>query len=252
MLQVQIREIRLKLPGEDRIILNDATFDLPGNSINTILGKNGSGKSTLIKAITGLLDKNIYSIEGNVISRDKNIFTFEDAGLLEFRKNKVKYVFQDAINSFDPLRKLKYYFDFMACDKNLIDETLEYFLLPLSDELFKMHSYEVSGGMAQRISFALALLAQPEIIILDEPTSGIDSAIANLFLLKLKEFSNLRENSVLLVTQDILFAEKVSDKIAYLKEGKLSDFYSPETFFMMRENPLLADLLSASSRLNDE
>lgn len=252
MLQVQIREIYLKTPGADRAILNDAIFDLPANKIYTILGKNGSGKSTLIKSITGLLNSNVYSVSGNVFYNSENTSHYSAKKMLEFRKDKIKYVFQDAINSFDPLKRLKYYFDFQAKDQSLIDETLEYFLLPLSEDIYKMHAYEVSGGMAQRISFALALLSQPEIIILDEPTSGIDPAIANLFLLKLKEFAGINRNSVLLVTQDVIFAEKVSDKIAYLKNGRLSEFYFPGEFLNKTDDPLFSEFLAANNKLNNE
>ena len=252
MLKVQIRGIHLKTPDEDKSILNNAFFNLPENKIYTILGKNGSGKSTLIKSVTNLLDKNFYSVDGNILYHDENICQYPPEKMLELRKDKVKYVFQDAINSFDPLKKLEYYFDLLAKDKTQIDETLEYLLLPLSEDLFKMHSYEVSGGMAQRISFALALLSQPEIIILDEPTSGIDAAIANLLLLKIKEFSSIRHNSVLLVTQDVLFAEKISDKIAYLKDGRLSEFYSPDNFLNVRGDAILNEFIAATNKLNNE
>ncbi|MGA7838199.1 MAG: ATP-binding cassette domain-containing protein [Ignavibacteriaceae bacterium] len=251
MLKVQIREICLKTPRENRAILNDAFFDLAANNIFTILGKNGSGKSTLIKAITNLLDSKSYSVIGEIYYNNENINLLSAEKLQEIRKNNIKYVFQDAVNSFDPLKKLKYYFDFLAKDSSLIEETLDYFLLPPTRDLFQMHSYEVSGGMAQRISFALAILSKPEIIILDEPTSGIDSAIANLFLLKLKEFSKLNNNSVLLVTQDVTFAEKVSDKIAFLKNGRLSEFYEPQQFISKTDDQLLTEFLSATNKINN-
>jgi ABC-type dipeptide/oligopeptide/nickel transport system ATPase component len=94
-----------------------------------------------------------------------------------------------------------------------------------------MYPYETSGGMAQRISFILALSAQPDLIILDEPTSGIDAGIANLFLLKLKDLLSAGNHSVLLITQDIEFAKKISNKIALLSDGSLSEFRSVEKFF---------------------
>ena len=94
-----------------------------------------------------------------------------------------------------------------------------------------MYPFEVSGGMAQRISLTLALSAEPELIILDEPTSGIDVGIANLFLLKLKEFAASGNHSVLLVTQDLDFAKRVSNKIARLSNEKLSEFKPVDEFF---------------------
>ncbi len=249
MLQVQIREITIKTPPEKRRLLSNINFDLGENQIFTILGKNGSGKSTLAKSITGLLDKKFYSVFGTIILNGMDIFSLKNEELLKIRRNSIKYVFQDAMNSFDHLLKLKYYFDLLAKDKNEIDNLLSYFLLPDSKKLFKMYPYEVSGGMAQRISFVLALLSTPEIIILDEPTSGIDLAIANLFLLKLKEFTNQNKNSVLLITQDISFANKVSDKIAYLADGHLSKFYEVEEFLNKKDDPLLVGFLNANRQI---
>lgn len=250
MLSAEIKNIRLINSRSDRTILKNISFELPDNSVFTILGKNGSGKSTLIKSLTGLLDKNFYSVSGNVTFNGENITGYDYRKLLQFRKHKLRYVFQDAPKSFDPLKKLKYYFDLCPSSEKEIDETLAYFLLPERKNIYTMHPYEVSGGMAQRISFALALLSGAEIIILDEPTSGIDKAIANLFLLKIRDFASLGNNSVLLVTQDVVFAQKVSDKIAFLSEGSMSEFYEAKKFSGGSSIPNLAEFFEANSRLN--
>jgi ABC-type multidrug transport system ATPase subunit len=105
--------------------------------------------------------------------------------------------------------------------------------------------------MAQRISLALALLAHPSLIILDEPTSGVDSAIANLFLLKLKEFVKGDSSSVLLVTQDLSFAKMVSDKIALLSNGSLSEFLSPEEFFRIQNNLSIDEIINSHLQINE-
>lgn len=249
MLKVEIKEITIRSTSQVKTILNDAKFELGENQIFTILGKNGTGKSTLAKSIAGLLDNFYYSIAGSVLFKGQEVFKMDKEKLLQLRRNSIKYVFQDAVNSFDQLKKLKYYFELLSRDKSEIDELLIYFLLPDKEKLYDMFAYEVSGGMAQRINFILALLSKPEIIILDEPTSGIDSAIANLFLLKLKEFAQLNKNSVLLITQDIPFAEKVSDKIAYLADKKLSNFYSIDEFFNKKDDPLLSKFLSAKNQI---
>ena len=86
-------------------------FTLNERKIYTILGKNGSGKSTLIKSLTGLLNNNVYKVNGNVFWFDENIFEMESSRLLALRKKEIKYVLQDLTNNFDPLKKLKYYFE---------------------------------------------------------------------------------------------------------------------------------------------
>jgi len=239
MLNVLINKIGISKENKERVILKNIVFEIEKKSIYTILGKNGSGKSTLLKSITGLLDNRFYSVNGKVIYDEKDILSLNDNELQKIMKNEIKYVFQDPVNSFDHLKTFRYYFDLVSVDQKSTDEQLEFFLLPDSKTLFKMYPYEVSGGMAQRISFILAILAKPKIIFLDEPTSGIDAPIVNLLLIKLREFVK-EGNMALMVTQDLELARSASKKIALLSDSTLSKFSSPEEFFYL--NPLRAEI----------
>lgn len=232
---VNIKELKLSTSTEEKVLLKDICFALGENCIYTILGKNGSGKSTLIKSLAGLLDKRFYSINGSIYADNIDITTASDNELMNIRKEKIKYVFQDAANSLDPLRKLEYYFTRFGLDKNESEKLLGYFLLPSLNELSQMYPYELSGGMSQRLSFVIALLMNPELLILDEPTSGIDPAIANLFLLKIKEFKSGDKKTVLLVTQDIEFAKSAGGFTAHISDGVVSTFKSNEEYFSSKE-----------------
>jgi ABC-type glutathione transport system ATPase component len=229
MLNVLLNNVSVT-KDKERTILKNIAFGLNGKSIYTILGKNGTGKSTLLKSLTGLLDNRLYSVDGKVIYDDKDILSLKEDEIQKTRKNEIKYVFQDPVNSFDHLKKFKYYFNLATKDDKEVDKLLDFFLLPDTKKLFKMYPYEVSGGMAQRISLILALLAKPKIILLDEPTSGIDAPIVNLLLIKLKEFV-ANGNLVLMVTQDLELARSASSKIALLSDNTLSPFSEPEEFF---------------------
>lgn len=247
MLNVLLNKISITKDNTERIILKDIVFDLEKNSIFTILGKNGTGKSTLLKSLTRLLDERFYSVDGKILYNDKDILKMNDSELQKIRREDIKYVFQDPVNSFDHLKTFGYYFNNLVPlslrvrgeVKKEIDGLLEFFLLPDSKNLFNMYPYEVSGGMAQRISLILALLAKPKIIFLDEPTSGIDAPIVNLLLIKLREFVK-EGNAVLMVTQDIELARNVSNKIALLYDSTLSKFSKPDEFFHL--NPLMAEI----------
>jgi len=239
MLKADIQNINIKTPNTERTLLKDIKFELEKNKIFTILGKNGTGKSTLIKSFMKLLDTNVYNITGSVFWNDKDIYKINYEDLLEIRLNYVKYIFQDPVNSFDHLKQFDFYFKRFTIKENDVCELLEYFFLPVKEKLFKMYPYEVSGGMAQRISLVLALLTKPKVLILDEPTSGIDSAIANLMLLKLKEFVKNNDHSVLLVTQDIIFAKKISDKITLINDSTLSEFINTNDFFEKHKTELI-------------
>jgi len=230
MLNADIDTINLLSGSSKKLLLKNLKFKVGSKSIYTILGKNGSGKTTLIKSLTGLLPQNQYEVKGKVEFNANDLLNLDPEILKSIRKEKIRYVFQDAINSFDPLRTFKYYFNNSEATMLDIEDQLQYFLLPGYDKLSKLYPYELSGGMAQRISLIFALLAKPNLIILDEPTSGVDYAIVNLILLKLKEFIADGENSVIIVTQDINFAEKVSDHIAFISEGTISQFFPANEF----------------------
>jgi ABC-type multidrug transport system ATPase subunit len=103
-------------------------------------------------------------------------------------------------------------------------------LLPDYQTISNLHSYEISGGMAQRLSLMFAMLSNPKLLILDEPTSAIDSANINLIKLKLMDFKKAG-GSVLIVTQDINFAKEISDQIAFLQYGEVSEFINSRVFF---------------------
>ncbi len=224
MLNVNIANISVSVQGSFRDLLSNISFSIPQNSVYTILGKNGSGKSTLIKSLTSLLDSRFYKVKGSVKWNDVNLLSLKSEELLNIRKNEIRYVFQDSINSLDPLKKVKYYFDNTECKKEILEELLYEFQLPDYNSMILMHPYELSGGMLQRLNFVLALAVNPQLIILDEPTSAIDSVNSLLSLKAIKNFVNKENNSALIVTQDILFAQKISNKISFLSEGTLTDF----------------------------
>ena len=154
------------------------------------------------------------------------------ARLLDLRKREIKYVLQDLTNNYDPLKKLKYYFDISGFDEKAIPIHLQSFLLPDYQTISNLHSYEISGGMAQRLSLMFAMLSNPKLLILDEPTSAIDYANINLIKLKLMDFKKTG-GSVLIVTQDINFAKEISDQIAFLQDGEVSEFINSRVHFLV-------------------
>lgn len=246
MLKVSIDKLYLGSSTSKKLLLENIYFSLPSNQIFSIIGKNGSGKTTLIKSLTNLLDRNYFEVCGKVIFQSEELLNISERKLNELRRTKIKYIFQDAINSFDPLKKLGYYFSLFESNNYNTENTLEYFRLPARNKIASMYSYELSGGMAQRLMFALALCSNPSLIIMDEPTSGIDVGIANLFLLKMKEFISHPEHSILLITQDIDFAIKTAGKISLIRNNSLSEFISAESF--LDENKIMQDKILSAYR----
>jgi ABC-type glutathione transport system ATPase component len=248
MLKTDIKKIILNNNNASRELLCNINFSLSDKKVYTILGKNGSGKSTLVKSLTGLLNKDIYSVDGKVFWYSENIFEMENTRLLSLRKREIKYVLQDLTNNFDPLKKLKYYFDKSDSDERSLSTQLKSYLLPDYETISNLHSYEISGGMAQRISLMLAMLPNPKLLILDEPTSAIDYANINLIKIKLMDFKQAG-GSALIVTQDINFAKGISDEIAFLHNNKLSEFMESTLFFNTAELKPYSEFLQSFKEL---
>ena len=213
MLSVKLDFLKIISETSSIKLIDNLEFQLASNNIYTILGKNGAGKTSLILAITKLLNDSKFSCKGSVELFGEDILLFSQKKLAEFRSQNIRYVFQDPIGSLDPLKKIEYYFNLLKLSDTEIDEQFDYFQLPSYNKVKKLHSYELSVGMAQRINIILSLLAKPKLLILDEPTSALDLPIANLLQDRLKQFAKRENNLVLIVTQDIVFAKNVSDYI---------------------------------------
>ncbi|MDA3859883.1 MAG: ATP-binding cassette domain-containing protein [Melioribacteraceae bacterium] len=194
------------------------------NNIYTILGENGSGKSTLLLAIVKMLNTNEFIIDGSVELENNNLYSLNDKKLSEFRAENFRFVFQDPVSAFNPLKKMQYYFDLTSSSEEAIEKELEFFQLQKYAKIKNYYPHELSVGMLQRINIILALISQPKILLLDEPTSALDLPIINLLKNRLVEYVSVGNRIVLLVTQDIPFAKNTSNYIAKLVEGKLLDF----------------------------
>lgn len=251
MLKVDINSVSVLGNDSKKTILKNINFKIEKGKVYSILGKNGSGKSTLIKSLAALLPINEYEVIGEIFYGETDLLNTSEENLREIRKNKIRYVFQDAANSFDPLKKLKYYFDLSEVNPIIIEQSLLFFLLPTYKELSNLHSYELSGGMAQRLLIVLALFTNPDLLILDEPTSGVDYAVTNLILLKLKEFVKENDKSVLIVTQDINFAKNSSDFIAYLSNEALSSFLKTDDFMKFTSDDDLKTFIKSFNEIEN-
>ena len=237
MMHAELNSVIITEDDKRRIVLSDINFNIDHGKIYSILGKNGSGKSTLIKSLTRLLSEP-YVVKGKIEFNGIDLLNTSEANLSEIRKKNIRYVFQDTANSLDPLKKIKYYFDISNVSPLKIEELLLFFQLPTYKKISTLHSYELSGGMAQRLLIVLALLANPDLLILDEPTSGVDYVLMNLILLKIKNFVRDKDKSVLIVTQDINFALKTSDYLAYLSDGTLTKFYNPDEYDVSQDEKM--------------
>lgn len=185
-----------------------------GESV-ALLGANGAGKSTLLKCILGLLD-----YEGLIEIQSRN--TGEN---LKLSKSLIGYVPQEPLfYDMKTIEILSFFGAIRRADKSRIDYLLE--LVGLKDHQNKL-SYELSGGMRQRLSFAIGLLSDPLILILDEPTSNLDASGREDFL-KLVKQSRENGKTVLFSSHRLDEVYYLSDRVLFMKSGRVVLDVKPE------------------------
>ncbi|MFY9265100.1 MAG: ABC transporter ATP-binding protein [Solirubrobacterales bacterium] len=226
-------------------VLSGLNLEIPEGQISMILGPSGTGKSVCIKHMVGLL----YPDQGDVLVHGESVPNMEDSRLFEVRK-KFGVLFQDgalfgSMNLFDnvafPLRQ--------HTDKSEDDiyEIVSRRLgeVGLANDGDKMPN-ELSGGMRKRAGFARALVLDPDIVLFDEPDSGLDPVRTALLCELIREIHNENGGSYVVITHDILSARRVAEHIALLWKGKIVDA-GPASELFASDNPFVAQFLSGEA-----
>jgi phospholipid/cholesterol/gamma-HCH transport system ATP-binding protein len=226
-------------------VLRGLNMALPEDKISMIIGPSGTGKSVCIKHIVGLL----YPDEGDVIVHGQSIPSLRDADLFEIRK-KFGVLFQDgalfgSMNLYDnvafPLRQHTEKGDDEIAE--IVNRRLREVGLSAANE--KMPN-ELSGGMRKRAGFARALVLEPDIVLFDEPDSGLDPVRTALLCELIKEVHAENGGCYVVITHDIMSARRVAEHISVLWKGRIVESGPAEELFAS-ENPFVRQFLSGES-----
>jgi phospholipid/cholesterol/gamma-HCH transport system ATP-binding protein len=227
-------------------VLDGLNLGIPDGMITMILGPSGTGKSVCIKHMVGLL----YPDEGDVLVHGRSVPDMTDDELFDMRK-KFGVLFQDgalfgSMNLYDnvafPLRQhTDKGEDEIAeiCNRRLKE-------VGLGDAGDKMPN-ELSGGMRKRAGFARALVLDPQIVLFDEPDSGLDPVRTALLCELIKEIHNENGGAYVVITHDIMSARRVADFISVLWKGRIVESGPAEELFNS-DNMFVRQFLSGASR----
>jgi phospholipid/cholesterol/gamma-HCH transport system ATP-binding protein len=202
-------------------VLKNVSLELFNGENLVVLGKSGSGKSVLIKCIVGLLNPGGGTIE----VFGENVGALKSSDLAELRK-KIGFLFQSGAlydsmtvkqNLEFPLRRIKKNLTQAEIDKK-IEEVLEN--VGLSDSIDKMPS-QLSGGMRKRISLARTIVVDPQVMLYDEPTTGLDPVTSDEISLLINTIQKKYKTSSIIITHDIECARMTANRIVMLQEGEV-------------------------------
>ncbi len=243
---IEIKHLRKSFGNKH--VLKDVNLTLEKGQTTCILGGSGSGKSTLIKCLIGLLETS----GGQILVDGRDITKIKSEVKLAAIRRRFGYLFQEGA-LFDSMTVgenvtfgLKYLTDVPEKDyPNIIKEKLA--LVGLREDVAKLNPSELSGGMKKRVSLARVLAVEPEVILYDEPTTGLDPIMSDIIsdlIIDLKQ--KLGVTSVV-ITHDMRSAFKIADKIAFLYEGNILLYGTPEEF-RKTDNPYVKQFVTGSSQ----
>ena len=216
---LSLKELWFRYEKETPDILRGVSLDVPTGTISAIVGGNGAGKSTTLKSICGICKP----YRGKIKIFGKAVNKFKSGELF---RNCVSMLPQDPKSLFVK-NKVSDELSEMTKEKNKINEVAEICQITA---LLENHPYDLSGGEQQRVALAKVLLTEPKILLLDEPTKGMDSFFKETFadiLNKLKE----QGITILMVSHDVEFCAKYADRVSMFFDGQVLTTDTPQNFF---------------------
>ena len=255
-LEVTDLDVAYRIRGRDRQVLRDVSFSVAKGESYGLVGESGCGKSTAAFAIVRHLPRNGRIRSGSVLMDGRDLLKVSRAELREIRARSISMVYQDASRALNPSirvgRQIAEVFEILGSPRKEATERAEAMLhkVQIADASSVMQRYphQLSGGMQQRVVIAIALASDPTLLILDEPTTGLDATVEAEVL---ELVSNLRQEfgaSVLFISHNLAVIAKMCDRVGVLYAGKLVEEGPARALFDDPRHPYTVGLLRCIPR----
>ncbi|MSO75791.1 MAG: ABC transporter ATP-binding protein [Alphaproteobacteria bacterium] len=223
-----------------------------------LVGESGCGKSTIAKAILGILPPNGAVTKGQIRYRGRDLTRLSLAELNRVRWRQIALVPQSAMNGFDPVytieqqinEAIETHMKWSAAEKQ--SRIAELFrLVGMEQSRLKDYPHQFSGGMRQRAMIAMAMVLDPNLVVADEPTTGLDVIVQDQILHRIKEIHIRLKKAMLLITHDMAVVAENCDRIAVMYAGRIVE-YGAHDVFERPFHPYTMGLCNAFPDLADE
>ncbi|MGT2753556.1 ABC transporter ATP-binding protein [Streptococcus ovis] len=241
-------QITTKKGKEIKTLVEDVTLKVPKGKVLGLVGESGSGKSLTVKSIMGIQPKEVS------VSYDR--LEFEEKKVVTGEALPIAMIFQDPMTSLNPLRKIGYHLEeiikrftpqLTATERQekMVD-MLSKVGIPQPEQRLNQYPFEFSGGMRQRILIAMALLAEPRVLIADEPTTALDVTIQAQILALIKELQESLGLTVVIVSHDFGVIAGLCDEVKVMRAGQVVEEGTVEDIFDNPLHPYTQELLQAA------
>ncbi|QPQ32106.1 ABC transporter ATP-binding protein [Lysinibacillus sp. JNUCC 51] len=238
------------------------TFDLKEGETLAIVGESGSGKSVTSNALMKLIPQppGIYE-SGQILFNGRDLVPLSDKEMSKIRGNEIAMIFQDPMTSLNPTMKvgrqiteviLQHKKVSKADAKKRAIELLTQVGIPFPEKRYNQYPHEFSGGMRQRVVIAIALAADPKLLIADEPTTALDVTIQAQILELMKEIQKNSKTSIIFITHDLGVVANIADRVAVMYAGQIVEYGTVNDIFYNPKHPYTWGLLGSMPDLDND
>ena len=238
-------------------------FTLAKGETLAIVGESGSGKSVTSNALMRLIPQPAGRYEdGQILFEGKDLLKLSDREMESIRGNEIAMIFQDPMTALNPTMRVgKQIMEVILTHKKGVSkeaakqraiELLAEVGIPDPERRFKQYPHEFSGGMRQRVVIAIALAAEPKILIADEPTTALDVTIQAQILELMKKIQEKNGNAIIFITHDLGVVANVADRVAVMYAGQIVEYGSSHDIFYNPKHPYTWGLLGSMPDLDSE
>jgi peptide/nickel transport system ATP-binding protein len=254
-----VENLGVSLTGRPVDVVDDIDLVLKPGEVVGLVGESGSGKTTVGTSLLGYSRAGAVISSGKVLLEDRDVLKLPWKEVRQLRGEEIAYVPQDPASALNPsirigkqLVELQQLRGIGTSESRLqaARDGLAEVGLPNDDEFLKRYAHQLSGGQVQRVALAMAFLPKPKVLVLDEPTTGLDVTTQKMVLDTMAELCRAHGVSALYVTHDLAVVANIADRVAVMYAGQIAELGPKETIFAHPSHPYTRALLDSIPHLS--
>jgi ABC-type dipeptide/oligopeptide/nickel transport system ATPase component len=247
MNQLTIKNLTVR--SENRLLVQSIDLKVEKREILAVVGKSGSGKTITFKSATGVLKSDKFQVTGEIIWNDKLYTPYQ---MEKFLGKEISYVMQNPMTAFNPVLTIKSHcretlVQHLKVHKKeadqIIKEWFNKFGLKDGDRILESYSYELSGGMLQRVMLALAMAVGSKMIIADEPTTALDTITQKEIISEFERINKEYGITIVFISHDFAILSQIANHIVVISDGRIIEYGETENIFKKPKSELTRKML---------
>ena len=249
-----VNDLHVKFNNRDREAVGGISFSIKDGEILGLVGESGSGKTVTAMSIAGLLPRKQCTYSGDILLSGQDLLHANRSLLRKLHGREIGVVFQEPMNSMDPLMKvgeqvgevLRIHTDLSKAERRTRAlQAMEAVELHDPEKVYDCYPHELSGGMLQRAMIAAAIVIEPSLLLLDEPTTALDVTIQAQILELLKKLNRELGISMLFISHNLNVVRKLCSRVAVMQRGLLVESGETEQVFYHPQHSYTRHLIEA-------